>query len=174
MKSVQDVKMLMAEGNDNNLPSILEDFDVNSFDRNGDNILHNYILSTSQNSSNFSPQIFIDELVKRGFDLNAVQSKAPNRSPLFLAISTKNKIMTEILVSLKVVIDAVDKNGNTPLWQSVMNYRNDDPFFIKILISNGADKDIENMNGISSLKLSNTIVNYDSKHLLIPDGPSLS
>ncbi|TRX09656.1 ankyrin repeat domain-containing protein [Flavobacterium gawalongense] len=166
MKSVQDIKLLMVEGNDNDLPSILEGFDVNSFDRNGDNILHNYILSTSQNSSNFSPKIFIDELVKRGFDLNAVQSKSPNRSALHLAIATKNKIITEILISLKVVIDTIDKNGNTPLCQAIMNYRNDDPFFIKILISNGADKNIENMNGISPLKLSNTIANYDSKHLL--------
>jgi len=166
MKSVHDVKLLMVDGIDDDLEIILENFDVNSFDRNGDNILHHYILSSQNNSSTLSPRKFIEELIKRGIDLNAIQSSATNRSALHLAIGTKNQLVTELLINFKVDIDILDKNGNTPLWLSVMNYRNDDPFFIKTLITNGANKNIENNNGISPIKLSNTIANYDSKDLL--------
>jgi uncharacterized protein len=166
MKSVQDVKLLMVGGVENDLSNIFQDFDVNSFDRNGDNILHHYILSTSYNPTNFNPEIFIKELIKRGLDLNAVQSELPNRSALHLAVITNNKRITELLISLKAKIDIRDNYGNSPLWLAVMNYRNDDPFFIQFLISNGADKNIENESGISPLKLANTIANYNAKHLL--------
>ena len=65
MKSVQDVKLLMVGSTDNDLPIILENFNVNSFDRNGDNILHYYILSMSQNTSNITAEVFIKELIKK-------------------------------------------------------------------------------------------------------------
>jgi len=71
-----------------------------------------------------------------------------------------------VLVDSGAKIDITDENGNTPLWESVMGYKNDDPFYIKFLITKGADKNIQNNYAVSPLSLSNIIANYDSRYLL--------
>jgi ankyrin repeat protein len=165
MKNIEEIKELLLEQEVKDLSILFADFNVNLFDANGNNILHYYI--KNHEVINIDSNVFVKELISKDLDINAVQSKAPNRSALHFAIKVKSKSITKLLLSFpEIKIDLGDKNGNTPLWESVMDYRNEDSFFIKILISNGADKNVKNKHGVSPLSLSNTIANYTSNLLL--------
>jgi ankyrin repeat protein len=99
--------------------------------------------------------------------LNACQSKSPRKSALHWAVHDKNKKIVEMLISLKVDVDVIDEDGNTPLSDSIFAFKNDDSFFISLLIKNGADMHIENVHGISPLELSKMISNYNSTQYLV-------
>jgi len=148
----------------NEIGDALNNFDVNSYDNYGNNILH-YYLKNSENI-NIENAIFLKALVGKGLDINALQSKSPKCSALHLSVKLKKRNILEVLVDAGAKIDITDENGNTPLWESVMGYKNDDPFYIKFLITKGADKNIQNNYAVSPLSLSNIIANYDSRYLL--------
>lgn len=161
MASIEEVKVKLLN---NEIENLFLDFDVNSYDKHGNNILH-YYLKNSESLAIDSKQ-FLDMLLSEGLDLNSLQSKSPKSSALHLAVKLKKRDLVVQLVEYNVGIDTVDEEGNTPLWVAVMWYRNDDPFYISYLLENGADKNIENKHGVSPLGLSNVIANYDSKPLL--------
>ncbi|WP_330442295.1 ankyrin repeat domain-containing protein [Flavobacterium sp. C4GT6] len=161
MASIEEVKVRLLN---NEIENLFLDFDVNSYDKHGNNILH-YYLKNSESLAIDSKQ-FLDMLFSEGFDLNSLQSKSPKSSALHLAVKLKKRDLVVQLVEYNVDIDAVDEEGNTPLWIAVMWYRNDDPFYISYLLEKGADKNIENKHGVSPLGLSNVMANYDSKPLL--------
>jgi len=160
MKNIEKVKEQLIN---NEIENLFEGFDVNSFDKYGNNILHYYI---KNGEIIIDSQLFINMLIDKGFDINMVQSKSPKCSPLHLAVKLKKHKIVEILIKLNANIDIVDENGNTPLSDAVFGYKNDDSFFIDFLIAHGADKNILNNYGVSPLILANTIANYDSKSLL--------
>ena len=161
MASIEEVKVKLLN---NEIENLFLDFDVNSYDKHGNNILH-YYLKNSESLAIDSKQ-FLDMLLSEGLDLNSLQSKSPKSSALHLAVKLKKRDLVVQLVEYNVDIDAVDEEGNTPLWVAVMWYRNDDPFYISYLLEIGADKNIENKHGVSPLGLSNVMTNYDSKSLL--------
>lgn len=160
MKNIEEVKLLLLERKINSFESILNDYDVNSFDSHGNNILHYYVKNF--NSINVEAEAWVVFLQEKGLDINAVQSKSPCRSPLHLAIMEENTELTKVLISLNAIVDIMDDEGNTPLAQAVFNYKDNDSFFIKILIANGANKNMQNKHGISPLSLSKMIANYNS------------
>ena len=162
MKSLEKLKKELTNKKFNF--NLLNDIDINSFDKYGNNILHYYV----KNSDFFDveSQTFIEILVGKGLNLNTVQSKSPHSSALHLAVKLKKKEILRALLNFDSKIDIQDENGNTPLWEAVMGYRNDDSFFIETLIEKGADKNIENSHGVSPIGLSNIIANYDSTKFL--------
>lgn len=161
MASIEEVKVKLLN---NEIENLFLDFDVNSYDKHGNNILHYYVKNSE--SIAIDSKQFLDMLLREGFDLNSLQSKSPESSALHLAVKLKKRDLVAQLVEYNVNINAVDEEGNTPLWIAVMWYRNDDPFYISYLLENGADKNIENKHGVSPLGLSNVMTNYDSKSLL--------
>lgn len=58
-------------------------------------------------------------------------------------------------------------NGNTPLWEAVMQYKGDG--FLSNTFENGANPDIENNNGVSPKSLARTIANYDVRRFFNND-----
>src|ERR1700759_4978611 len=56
----------------------------------------------------------------------------------------------EVLLAMGAEVDAVDEQGNTPLFRAVFNYRGD-PATLQALIAAGADVRRENAHGVSPL-----------------------
>ncbi|MFF3150799.1 hypothetical protein ACFVRU_56215 [Streptomyces sp. NPDC057927] len=77
----------------------------------------------------------------------------------FAAQAQKADISIELLAG-HAVVDAVDVQGNTPLWRAVFNYRGD-PAVLDVLREAGADPDRANAHGVSPRQLAGRIANYD-------------
>lgn len=161
MKTIEDLKLQLVN---NQMENLLGDYEVSTFDKHGNNILHYYVKNVEAIA--IDSETFLKMLLNAGLDINAPQSKSPECTALHLAVKQQDHEMVKLLIKYKAAIDPVNDNGNTPLWEAVMKYRNDDPFFIEFLLSNGADKDIENAYGVSPQILSEQIGNYDSESLL--------
>lgn len=80
-------------------------------------------------------------------------------SALHFAAQNQNSELIQFLINNGAKIDAVDNNGNTPLFRAVFNYR-DSGNAIEILLNAGADEDIFNLHGISPKELAFSIKNY--------------
>lgn len=165
MKTIEEIKKKLLAQN-SYLKEIINNYDVTSVDNYGNNILHYYIKNI--NAINVDSALFITLLKEKGLNLNANQSKGPKNTALHLAILTKNKTITTLIVSLGVDVNITNVNGNTPISEAIMHYKDDDPFFIEYLASNGANINLKNNYGVSPYSLSETIANYDSKKILKP------
>lgn len=163
MRNIEEVKIQLINNSSIDY-DLMNDFDVNSFDKHGNNILHYYVKNSD--SININSQDLIKMFLDKGIDINSLQNKSPKSSALHLAVKLKKRNIVELLLASNAKVDIIDEDGNTPLWQAVMGYKNDDPFYIEFLKSKGADKNIENVHGVSPLSLSGVIANYDSKSLL--------
>ena len=159
---IEEIKNKLLNGDIFSIKESMIDYDVNQFDNYGNNVLHYYILN--RDSINISFKFLLDELVKKGLDLNAKQTKRDRRTALHLAVCIKSKEIFDLLIKENVDIDPLDNNGNTPLWLSIINYRKEeDSYFFKILISKGANSNIKNFHDVSPIDLVNSISNYDIK-----------
>ena len=142
------------------LQTFLDSYDIKSIDRNGNNLLHYYL--NNLQSFKLKWEIIIPEILSKGLDINEKQSKgAFQRSPLHLAVFLKEKEITAYLTDLGADINSVDANGNTIISTAVMWYREQDGFFIELLINRGADVYLENNHGISAISLARSIADND-------------
>ena len=164
MKNIEEIKSALLKGKKVDLSNLLQDYDVNSFDAYGNNILHYFI--KNKKSIPYNPEAFVNELIINGIDLNKSQNKSPGRTALHWAVFEKDKELVNLLLSLGAFVDVVDEDGNTPLSDSIFAFKNDDSYFIEILLANGADKIFKNKHGVSPLDLSRMISNYNSSRLL--------
>ena len=69
--------------------------------------------------------------------------------------------MVGILISAGALVDAQDKNGNTPLSNAVFEYRGDGATILA-LVGAGASPDIVNAYGVSARELARTIDDSDA------------
>ena len=142
------------------LQNFLNSYDIKSFDNFGNNILHYYLKNIQ--SFKLTWDTVIPEILNRGLDINERQSKgAFQRSPLHMSVFLKQKEITEYLIGLGADINSIDANGNTIITTAVTWYREQDGFFIELLINCGADIYLENNHGISAISLARSIANYD-------------
>ncbi len=96
---------------------------------------------------------------------NEINLKDKNgKTPLHLACIHSMYEITKFLISKNADLNIKDNNGNTPLFDAVFN-SNGDVKIITILVENGANPLLENNYGISPLKLSKTISNFDVSFL---------
>ena len=142
------------------LQTFLDDYDVKSFDNFGNNILHYYL--KSEEAFKLEWEKIIPEILIRGLDINEKQSdKRFGRSPLHLSVFLKQKEISEFLINSGADINSTDANGKTILSTAVTWYREQDGFFIELLINRGADVHLENNYGVSAISLARSVSNYD-------------
>ncbi len=158
--NIQQFKIALVEG-DIDFLSKIDRFDVRQTDDHGNNILHYF--AKNRNSISTDCVSLVRQLLQLGLDINQIEQKPPHRSALHLAVQGRHKDLVTVLIDCGIDIDSKDENGNSALWQAVMSYNGDDSFFIKYLLKNGANPDLENNHGVSPLSLSETIANYDSR-----------
>lgn len=156
------MKLELLNSNSDNFIQDLTDYDINSKDKYGNNLLHYYIMNNKEIT--FPANMIISELIKKGLDIN--EKRKDRRSVLYLSVQYQLKDVFELLLNLDAEIDAQNVNGNTPLWEAVMQYQGDS-FFIVQLLKKGANPDIENKYGVSPKSLANTIANTDVSKFFI-------
>lgn len=159
MLTIEEMKIKLLNENLEELLKSLNDYDVKEFDKFGNNLMHYYVKNADV--IKISAEKLIPELLKKGLDINSKQSKSYFRTALYLAVLKKSKKIVELLIKMKADIDLSDENGNSPLWQAVMDYKGQDDFFVKILLENNAESKLQNKHGVSPASLANTIANTD-------------
>lgn len=162
MKTIEEIKIELLNNDLNKFIQSIADYDISGYDQYGNNILHYYILNNE--AITIPAKEIICEFLSRGLDVNSKQTKKDCCSALYLAVQVRSKELVALLLEMNAEVDLQDINGNTPLWQAVMNYRGDS-YFIDLLLKYGAKPNLKNKHGVSPKKLANTIANYDTKKL---------
>ena len=161
---INQVKQIMLKSDFNLLERALDDYDINEFDKFGNNVLHFYIKERKR--INLDCKSVIDLFLNKGLYINGKKdNKYVFGSPLQLAVSMKQKDVFDYLIELGANVNATDSNGNSILSTAVMWYRDTemDEYFIKRLLECGANIDQTNHYGISPKSLAESIANYNVK-----------
>jgi len=161
MYTIEEIKKAILSSTFDEFDMLLKEYEINEFDKFGNTILHYFI--KNQKAIALNTNDLLGLFYKNGININATPPKSHNKTPLYLAVAYKSKDIFDFLLNHGATLDIVDDFGNSPLWRAVMDYRNNDSFFIESLLSNGANKELNNTKGISPVGLANIIANYDSK-----------
>jgi uncharacterized protein len=151
MATIEEVKRVLINSDYEALNEALNDFDINSFDSSGNNILHYYV--NSANSIKIEPTLVLDLFVSKGIDIDQKQIKGGfKRSPLHISVFSKNKEITDYLINKGADINSTDDNGNNILSTAIsrFNFGENGGYFIEKLIEAGGDINQENNHGISA------------------------
>jgi ankyrin repeat protein len=105
----------------------------------------------------------VSELLRHGANPNAQDRHL--ETPLHFASREYRPAIAQLLLNSGATVDVQDAQGNTPLWRAVFSSR-DRGEMIKLLLSHGADKTLNNKYGVSPQKLAETIANYDAIQFL--------
>ena len=95
--------------------------------------------------------------LKEGADPNATDDN--DYTPLHFAAQEGCLEAAEALIAAGAIVDAIDVNGNTPLFTAVMNFESDGQL-IKLLRRHGADPLLKNHADQSPVGLARLIENY--------------
>jgi len=164
--NIEELKLILLNGSLTDIKVALNSFDMASFDKNGSNILHYYV--RSHKSVQMHAEIIIQLFMDFGIDVNAKQLKIRKRTALQLAVLMQSRVIFNTLLKIGADVNIQDRNGNVALFDAMFVYsRGDDGYFIKTLISNGANVDVMNNYGVSPKGLSETIANYDTKKFFL-------
>ena len=79
---------------------------------------------------------------------------------LHFAAQNNDAEVCELLLDAGGFVDPIDSLGNTPLWRAVLSCRGDGDC-IRVFLTYDANPFLENLSGISAVKLARTIGNYD-------------
>lgn len=147
----------------------LDDFDINSIDESSKNILHYYLgsLIYDTNIENFAvnrpyllnPIPIIDEVLKRGIDINAQPQRGPRMYTalcLSVGFTYKSKEIFDHLIKNGADVNIRIGHGGSVLTKAMLSAgvkANDDLYFVEKLLENGANIYAENNFGISAFSL---------------------
>lgn len=118
-------------------------------DRDGRTLLMHAVLDSEAQAE------MVRWLVANGVPVGAADARE-QYTALHFAARDQKRSLVEVLIEVGAKVDAQDAFGNTPLWRAVMKHRGDLDL-IRLLLSKGADPDIENKSGVSPRKLSETL-----------------
>ncbi len=148
----QALQLAVISGIDELEKRINEGLNINSVEEYGnENILVYYV--QNWNKSNLEPEKVIEFFVSNGIDINHQGNKRTQMfSALHLGVMFKSMEIVKTLVESGATIELQDKNGNTPLWKGVLEYRGDIIIkeIMEYLIKNGASLDTQNYHGKSA------------------------
>ncbi|NOQ79744.1 MAG: hypothetical protein GQ546_10130 [Gammaproteobacteria bacterium] len=99
------------------------------------------------------------ELITSGQDVNAPDNDS--WTPLHFAVQANCLEVVNLLIENGAYIEALEVNGNTPLWVATMNF-NEDAQVITMLINVGADPDAKNIHGISPRDIEADLFNTET------------
>jgi ankyrin repeat protein len=102
----------------------------------------------------------INLLLSNGADVNAGDNNG--ETALHFAARFFQVTAAEQLLAAGASVGARDNHGNSPLFRAVFESKGRGEL-IKLLLSNGADRDEKNLHGVSPRELAESIVNYDVK-----------
>lgn len=111
-------------------------------------------------STNLSPDEMIPFLIRCGIDINHHTNKRGGGvAALHLAAIHTNDPLLSCLITHGADLESRDKNGNTPLWKAIMNYRGAPTALdtIQLLIEKGASLDTVNFHDNSPRDIINRI-----------------
>lgn len=106
----------------------------------------------------------LNALIAKNADVNHVDNLL--WIPLHYAVQNYLIEFVDVLIKNGSNVNAQDKYGNSVLWRAVFDSKGKGDV-IKILLDNGALKDLKNNFNISPIDLANTIANYDVKQFLL-------
>ncbi len=153
------LQLAVLSGMDELEKRINEGVDINCVEEYGnENILAYYVQNWKK--SNISPEKTIKFFVSNGIDINHQGNKRTQMfSALHLGVMFKSIEIVKTLVESGAIVELQDKNGNTPLWKGVLEYRGDIKIkeIMEYLIKKGASLDTENYHGNSARKMIETI-----------------
>src|SRR5690348_12648356 len=115
---IDDLKLILLEKSFSEIEEALRHFDINSFDRNGNNILHYYV--NNSESVKVPVEDMIQLLLDFGININATQLKLSKRTALHLAVLGKSKDVFDVLLKRGADVNVQDGNGNAPLFNAVI------------------------------------------------------
>ncbi len=105
----------------------------------------------------------VSELLSHGANPNKRDKSL--ETPLHFASREYRLEVAQRLVNAGATVDAQDIHGNTPLARAIYSSHGKGEM-IKLLLSHGADKTLNNKHGVSPEKLAETIANYDVRQFL--------
>lgn len=163
--TIDELKKVLLEGDWEKFKNCLETYNIDDYDKFGNNILH-YYLKTKE-AKKISTKKILNALINRGIDINQKQKdKQYGYSPMHFAVITKNIEAFDYLIEKGADINAQNINGNTILSSLVFYYKRDIDTYsemINILLNKGADAHLKNNYGVSAYSLAHSIANSDVK-----------
>ena len=165
MKTIEEMKIVLVNSSAEDFLKKLENFNIFEYDKYGNDIVHYFINNYKDIKIEFVK--IMDLLLKKGLNIDTKQ-KTGNFQRSYLQLSVMNNIKNifDFLIKNGADVNSIDKNGNTVLFNAVMNYFKDKEnysYYIEKLLIEGADPKLKNNNGISAVKLANEIDNSDVK-----------
>ena len=121
---------------------LIEEYGINACDRDGRNILMNLIIEHCHD---------LIKLLLDGYDIDVNAKDLYFRTALHCATIEDDLNSVSRLVSLGAIIDAQDKDGNTPLFFAI-RYRVS-PAITDFLLAHGASLTISNKYGVKPIDL---------------------
>ena len=165
MKTIEEIKIVLLNSSEEDFLKELKNYDIFEYDKYGNDIVHYFI--NNYNDINVRFDKMMEVLLKKGLNIDTKQ-KTGNFQRSYLQLSVMNNIRNifDFLIKNSADVNSIDKNGNTVLFNAVMNYFKDKEnytYYIEKLLIEGAAPKLKNNNGISAVKLANEIDNSDVK-----------
>ena len=147
----------------------LADFEINSVDESAKNLLHHYLMSliyktnieifAVENPFLLEPIPIIDEMLKRGININAQPSKGSRMHTalcLCIGFTYKSKEIFEHLIKNGADVNIRIGHGGSVLTKAMLSMgwkEHNDLYFVEKLLENGANIYSENNFGVSAFSL---------------------
>lgn len=128
----------------------LQEGDSNEVDRNGRSLLHHAVIEGAFDLAEF--------LISNGANVDSRDENG--ETSLHFAAREQNVEIAKLLILSGADVNARDIHGNTPLARAVFSSCGKREV-IDLLNQSGANRDLKNAHGVSSLDLAKTISNYD-------------
>ena len=150
MGKIRDIFDIIKYGDSSEYFFLIESYEINVRNVNGASMLHKAIAAKKFDIAN--------DLVNRGIDVNIMNNEG--QSVGHYLSYYPNLQLTEKILEKGLKINIQDRWGNTPLWYAIYNGKGNYEL-VELFIKYGADPEIKNKVGKSSVDFAKDINNKD-------------